>query len=152
VGGQWTASLGSALSRSARSPRASSRRLDTPRFGAIASPLFLPDGRTIAFAAGPTPAGAVRAGASPPAGWLGPRPARAHGPGYGLWLVGADGASARRPGAFELDDPTVRWPSGSAGALVVDATGLHRAGPEEGRLATLLPFPGASGLDWRPRP
>jgi dipeptidyl aminopeptidase/acylaminoacyl peptidase len=132
------------------------RRLETPRFAAIASPRFLPDAQTIVFAGAPRPSSFGRPRAAGPslgplASVLGPRPAYAHGPGYGLWLVGVDGSAARQVGAFELDDPSVRWPNDGAGALVVDARGLHRAGSDEGRLATVLPFAGAAGFDWLPR-
>jgi Tol biopolymer transport system component len=130
------------------------RRLETPRFAAVASPRFLPDGRTIVFAGAPRPSSVGRPRAAAPSrgplDWLGPRPAYAHGPGYGLWLVGVDGSAALQVGSFELDDPSVRWPNDGAGALVVDARGLHRAVADDGRLATVLPFAGAAGFDWLP--
>ncbi|HEY3078616.1 MAG TPA: hypothetical protein VGM69_01795 [Chloroflexota bacterium] len=136
-------------------PSGPPRRLGTPRFAAIASPRFLPDGRTILFAAAPLPTNLARPSAAGPGTslieWLGPRRAYAHGPGYGLWLVGIDGSPARQIAAPGLDDPTVRWLSDGEGALVVDATGLHRAATDGGQLATVLPFGGAGGFDWLPR-
>jgi Tol biopolymer transport system component len=136
-------------------PSGEARRLSTPRFAAIASPRFLPDGETLVFAAAalPTRPGQPRAsgGGSSLIEWLGPRTAYAHGPAYGLWLVGLDGSPARQIGDPVLDDPAVRWPPDGRGALVLDATGLHRVEGDGGRLATVLPLGGTGGFDWLPR-
>jgi Tol biopolymer transport system component len=119
--------------------------VDDPRFGALASPRFSPDGAWIAFTAtlGP-PDGELRplSRDRPP----GAHVARHNAP-WAVWLVQPDGRGLRRLDWLDDDELSIAWGPDSRTLAAFGVTGLVLLDRDAGR-PEFLARGGFGGLDW----
>jgi Tol biopolymer transport system component len=120
--------------------------VDDPRFGAMASPRFSPDGAWIAFTAtlGPPDRDLLPKSRGPePAA---PRVLR-HGPPWDVWLVRADGTGLRHLNWLDDDELSVAWGPDGGTLAAFGAAGLVLLSRDGGRVEPLARG-GFGGLDW----
>lgn len=113
---------------------------------ALASPRFSPDGRVIAVAI----VNSATASSSSPdlLGWLGPRPAYAHGQPWDIWLVDVGSGSARRLTHVNADDPTPAWSPDGGFIAFWGGNGLFLADVQSGQVRRVLEQGSYGPIDW----